>query len=408
MINTIHKHPYNTICDCVHNLPDKFFDKKVLTYLKSLVLWWKKIGVAFSGWPDSVFLLMHILFLIINHHVSINKIIVFHYMHHVRKDDIVDITYMQSNISNIFQFCTAWYKWDDIRESTLREVRWDWICQISLLYNIDIVLTWHNMTDRIETTLLNAVRGSSIKWWNWMKQSSRSIFGTVNRPLLHISKQKIIKYLNQYECPYLLDPTNNDIHVSERNRIRKLLYSNTLSYCVYNNNRWTVFYEALERFHTVNPVSYYECSLAWFRGEWVLWRLTITKTTSIEEVILLCNSYLVVDNSVNNRRRKFILWTWLWYFKIWKYWILRTSWMFYFTTLRKFFWLSDNIELPKKLFWISDDIWRLPQKEDTYKWKPIHEWIKSQAVPIFWRNCLPVQWETHIIKKVYSLDSIQW
>jgi tRNA(Ile)-lysidine synthetase-like protein len=409
MDHTIHKYSYNTISDCVGKLPESFFDEKVLMFLQEQILSWKKLWIAFSWGPDSVFLILHIQYILLKNRNKYTKnIIVLHYVHHVRDDDNKDIFFMQENIFQFFSFAIAWYLWVDTRESVLREVRWDWLNEMCWLFRLDSIVTWHNMTDRIETTLLNAIRGSSNKWWNWMSSINKRLYGEVNRPLLHISKQDITKKLDTYCCPYIVDPTNNDTTISERNRVRTILFSKAWWTWIYNIDRRNSFYGYLENWIIVTPVSYIQCAVAPSRGSWILWRLDVKKTTLLEEVIGVGSNNLVVDNSNSTQRKAFASWSSLWYFKIWKDWILRTSWMFYYTTLWKDFWVSTSRVVPIELFWLDRSIRRLPENNDIYEWKAINDWLKWKSVPVFRRNCLPVQWETPIIKKIYPLDDILW
>lgn len=410
MNHTIHKHSYNTISDCVEKLPESFFNKKVLLYFQKQILSWKRIWVAFSWGPDSVFLILHIWYILIHNTIknTATTIIVLHYMHHVRDDDHIDFTFMQENIFQSFTFAVAWYLGNNTRESVLREVRWNWLSEMCLLFKLDTIVTWHNMTDRIETTLLNAIRGSSYKWWNWMNTMRKKVYGEISRPLLHISKQDIIKKLNTYSSPYLLDPTNNYITVSERNRVRKILFSKVWYAWIYSIARRNTFYLLLEDWIITTWVSYKECTILSYRWSWVLWRLDIKNTTTLEEVILVTTSDIVVDNSKSTQRKKFIFWSSLWYYKLWKHWILRTSWMYYYTTLWKDFWISTNTSLCEEKFWVDELLRRLPEKNDVYKWKKIKNWLKWKSVPVFWRNSLPVQWETPIVDEIYPLENILW
>lgn len=405
---TIHKHSNNTIYDCLHKLPKSFFNGNALASLEEHLLSWKKLWVAFSWGPDSVFLLLHILYLSINKKFNTNTIIILHYMHHVRNDDDKDWIFMKENIFESFSYGIASYIWNDNRESKLREVRWNWINEMSLLYRLDTIVTWHNMTDRVETSLLNAVRGSSRRWWNWMSKINKKFFWEVSRPLLHISKKGIIEKLETYCCPYLLDPTNNNESVSERNRLRRILFSKIEWIWIYSKDRRNTFYECIEKWDITKPIWYKICTTLPHRGNWILLRLNINKSTTFEEVKLVVNSDLVVDNSTTVQRDYFVCWLWLWYFKIWKHWILRTSWMFYYTTLWKDFWFIDSNLRSIKAFWLDMSIWRLPKKSDYFKWKVFCDRLQSNRVPVFWRNCLPVKWETSIIDEIYSLEEILW
>ena len=73
----------------------------------------------------------------------------------------------------------------------------------------------HHLDDQAETVLHNLVRGAGLRGLAGMENRRNHVI----RPLLSIKREDILKWLNQYDIPYVTDSTNADPHYT-RNRIR--------------------------------------------------------------------------------------------------------------------------------------------------------------------------------------------
>ena len=84
----------------------------------------------------------------------------------------------------------------------------------------------HHMDDQAETVLFNMVRGSGLKGIGGMSPvSSRKTLGDnirIIRPLLCITKEEILEYLNSKKQEYCIDETNSNNDYS-RNQIRNVI-----------------------------------------------------------------------------------------------------------------------------------------------------------------------------------------
>jgi tRNA(Ile)-lysidine synthase TilS/MesJ len=85
------------------------------------------------------------------------------------------------------------------------------------------LLLGHTLTDRVETTVLNALRGSHISGFVNMRAVDTSHGLTVLRPLLRQTKLRVLQEAQMLQIPFFLDPTNADPSVSARNGVRLLL-----------------------------------------------------------------------------------------------------------------------------------------------------------------------------------------
>ncbi len=170
----------------------------------------KKIIIWLSWWPDSMFLT----YLLIKHMWKKN-IILAHFNHSFRKESDME----EKKIKKLFKWynLVTWkYNWNCFSESCLRKARfeffkknWRWKYWLFL---------WHNLTDRIETSIINMLRWWWIDWFLNMRKIDYD--KKIVRPLLNISKNDIQKKCDILDIPYFVDQTNFDEKVSLRNLIR--------------------------------------------------------------------------------------------------------------------------------------------------------------------------------------------
>jgi tRNA(Ile)-lysidine synthase len=87
----------------------------------------------------------------------------------------------------------------------------------------------HNLTDRIESTFLNLLRGANLNGFLAMQVQedhhllsglSAEIGTKVLRPLLEITKDEITNICERNKIPFITDPTNKDTTTSLRNKLR--------------------------------------------------------------------------------------------------------------------------------------------------------------------------------------------
>lgn len=79
-------------------------------------------------------------------------------------------------------------------------------------------MTAHHLDDKIETFFFNLARGTKLTGLINMTEN----YGNILRPLLHLEKSQIIKYLDENNLEYRIDKTNFDNDIS-RNHLRNEL-----------------------------------------------------------------------------------------------------------------------------------------------------------------------------------------
>jgi len=96
-----------------------------------------------------------------------------------------------------------------------RHRAWNWERQ---RVGADSILTGHTKDDLLETLLMRVLRGSGPAGLSPMRRGK----GRINRPLLALTRQDVLKYLEERAIPYRTDLTNADTSFF-RNRIRHKL-----------------------------------------------------------------------------------------------------------------------------------------------------------------------------------------
>jgi len=201
----------------------KTTEQKVLKFIKEKALLEKsdKILVAFSGGPDSVFLLY-----------VLNKfkkkleveIVACHVNHGLRgtsaKEDEefcrkfsnkvgIEFYPVRKNVRKVSE-----RKSISIEEAG-REVRYSEFQKLLKKIGYNKIATAHTADDNAETVLLNLIKGAGLKGISGIPIQR----GNIIRPVISVTKREILDYLKRKNIEYCLDQTNFD-DVFERNFLR--------------------------------------------------------------------------------------------------------------------------------------------------------------------------------------------
>ena len=103
-------------------------------------------------------------------------------------------------------------------EMAARELRYEWFEKVRQERGLDLIAVAHHRDDAIETYFINLLRGAGLAGLCGMKAQN----GHVVRPLLHVSREEIDRYIAENGLHYVDDRTNaTDLYL--RNRIRHQL-----------------------------------------------------------------------------------------------------------------------------------------------------------------------------------------
>lgn len=197
--------------------------EKVLETIKkyNLIENGDKIVVGVSGGPDSMCLL-HILYKL-KEKLGI-QIYVAHINHMIREVADTETQYVQEYCKNLNIECFI-RKEDIIKkakdekkgtEETGRKVRYDFFEEVLKKTNSNKIATAHNLNDKVETVILNILRGSGLSGLKGIEPCRDSKY---IRPLLEIDRKDIEEYCMQNNINPKYDESNNE-NIYNRNKVR--------------------------------------------------------------------------------------------------------------------------------------------------------------------------------------------
>ncbi len=177
--------------------------------------------VAFSGGPDSVFLVRFLQ----ERYPEIQLHLV-HFLHGLRSDSENDRAFVESagrewDLPVVVQEIpvSRYAKEKHLSlESAGRRLRLTALQEISQQKGIESVYLGHHADDACETMLFRLIRGTRS---GMIGIRPRQAYGTLEllRPLLHTPKSQILSYLHAAQIPFLTDFSNDQLHFT-RNKIR--------------------------------------------------------------------------------------------------------------------------------------------------------------------------------------------
>jgi len=199
--------------------PEEIGDFSVLWAFLSETTW--SVLIALSGGPDSLFVLLCVFFLLEKKGES-DRLCVVHCNHKTRKETDREESFVRSFCSAV-SFVSFSYEGHDFSERALRTWRWGCLAEMYREKKACCVLTGHHLSDRVETSLMHLARGCGfLGLWNMMLEDQKAEM-RVFRPLLSLTKKEILSFCDRVSLPYLLDPSNDNCEISQRNLIRKIL-----------------------------------------------------------------------------------------------------------------------------------------------------------------------------------------
>lgn len=111
-------------------------------------------------------------------------------------------------------------------EANAREVRYDFFASLIEEYKYTTLLTAHHLSDRLEWLLMQLCKGAGVAELNSLQRKTIKNSHVVLRPLLHVTKDELVQYLNNSNIKYFEDKSNTDLTI-KRNFFRHN-YSNPL------------------------------------------------------------------------------------------------------------------------------------------------------------------------------------
>ncbi len=187
-------------------------EQKVLNFIreKNLIQTGDKILVALSGGPDSVFLLRFL----VKYSDKLNiKVGAIHVNHMIRgkaaledEEFCVNLSlYLGIVLHRISKKVKSFACKNKISlEEAGRKVRYSEFEKVGRKYGYNKIATAHNCNDNAETVLLNLIKGAGLKGISGIP----FMRGNIIRPILNITKEEILNYLDGEKLNYRVDLTN--------------------------------------------------------------------------------------------------------------------------------------------------------------------------------------------------------
>lgn len=117
-------------------------------------------------------------------------------------------------------------------EMAARELRYREFERIRQAQRLDVIAVAHHQDDAVETLLLNLIRGAGINGLTGMKVRN----GHVVRPLLCLTRDEIVSYLDRIGQPYRTDSTNlTDVYARNKVRLQLLPLMEQINPAAKNN-----------------------------------------------------------------------------------------------------------------------------------------------------------------------------
>ncbi len=198
---------------------EKDFENAIFSNLKNLKISCNnKLAVALSGGSDSLSLT-----------IALNKIgfniLAIIVNHNLRKESLEEIkmtikTLQKYNIEYVIKEWDGKYKKN--LEDEARKNRYKLLLNVCKTNHINYLCIGHHINDQVETFFLNLARGSGLDGLCAMPDVIKIDNIFIVRPMLNLTKQNCVDYLNELHIKWCEDASNKDTKY-KRNNIRYTL-----------------------------------------------------------------------------------------------------------------------------------------------------------------------------------------
>lgn len=419
------------------HLKDKLHDfswrKEVFDILDDQLEDGDPVVVALSWWPDSMLVSACVIYYFFTNSLDKSRLYFCHYDHRQREESVEQLRWLAYYFRD-FCFYSDSYSWKKSTESELRKARRKFIFKICRSFaGSSYVVTWHNLSDRVETSFLHLQRGCMLNWLVNMQRTQKVVDHdvTILRPLLRVDKWTIQSLCEQFTIPFFVDPSNTIRSISQRNRWRHDYLPQHITYSflspkTYRDQRNRYYGQLEQCLQKVTPPDlqsmqpsplwgvsdYYCCDLPQTRQELTMlfWQLSALRNSTFARIAEIFERIHKSDGGhryING---------WYLFLSHWKLYLL-FSW-----DDNKFWTKRHDLELAVKTKWpyhfvgfdrsVSDEynwtVMRLAKKWDRYQWKSLKKRFINKKVPHFRRNTVPILVKNTTIVATLPLRTCRW
>lgn len=367
------------------------------------------VVVGVSWWPDSMMLAYCIQEFYKKKWRSQEKITIAHYNHGQRKESPQEYIFLKKHFSHNIFYRNTTIPPKKSSETTLRLYRHDFFSFVMQDTKSTHLFLWHNLTDRIETTLLNMVRGAHTKWLLWIKSTEKKKEYTIYRPLLSLPKKDIQAFCEKYHIPYFIDKTNSQ-NETPRNTVRnEIIPAIQKLHTGWEKKRlssWNTLYHVIEKKQQqqgdIFPVVSHTIPSFW----WAKTRYTIPKSSATKtslSTVLSPYTYITTDVlhtltvfiEKHHTGHMMIAWWYLFVMKDAIHLIYGDKkFREHKTDKQKPITHSWLLQFDTQIYTIKEErigaVIRYPQKGDMLWQKKLSKILLNKKIPLFMRSSVPV------------------
>ena len=185
----------------------------------------RRIGLAVSGGPDSLALLL-LATEFANQHAAHERFVVYSVDHGLRPEAAGEVAYVTDTARKL-GFAARALKWEGPKPTTgiqqaARTARYGLIAEAMAADETEILLTAHHLGDQAETVLMRLAHGSGIEGLRGMDYFAEIAGLVVVRPLLGVDPAELAQIVAASGLKPVIDPSNTDTDY-ERVRWRQIL-----------------------------------------------------------------------------------------------------------------------------------------------------------------------------------------
>ncbi len=390
--------------------------------LKSKVSPRQKLMIAVSGGADSILTACLMYNFFIKSKYDLQNLFFIHCNHWVRPGNTADEEFIKKFFKDTQLIIVKRKKGttDKDTEAQLRNRRYEEFRKQAKKHHIDQFVFGHNLTDRIESTFLNLLRGANSNGFLAMQtQETHHLLWWIEviRPILWLSKDEIFTICKQNNIPFVTDPTNNDSTTSLRNKLRnkvlpelyKLSHKHTSTTNTFIESMKNI-YEQYEQTTQQEKNILNSISQSPHRHATFAYQRKIAPKEITNEWLLQVMKTLNISNNITtpllNERKKFLQNNKSGYKYFNKTYVFKSHGNMYFISAPKWFW-EKQIEKSKTITMLGQvkryeltlpitkkeqigASLRFAKTTDRYHNKSWNQYCITAKIPVFWRNFIPV------------------
>ncbi len=394
----------------------------------------EKILVAVSGGADSILTACLLYNFFVQEKYNIDNLFFIHCNHWTRIGNTQDEIFVKEFFEKTQLIIVKRKKWGKKTEAELRKWRYGEFKKYAKKFWIKKIIFWHNLTDRIESTFLNLLRGANLNGFIAMQTNEpHHLLWDIQvfRPILQRTKDEVFDLCKIYKIPFVTDPTNKDDTTSLRNKLRNKVFPELYKLANKQTKTTNSFIESMKNIYTSLEEAnkkknlYSSSDTKSYSQNWTLnskwWTLyTIKKSPHrkatfayqrmidsnkiTNELMIQVMKKLHISNNVTTpllkELTKFLTNSESGYKYFNNTYIFKSHGNIYIISAPKGFW-EKTVDSEKKIDTIT--VKRFPRKSDTYKKKTRNQRCINHKIPIFRRNFIPVvAQENQIIKYTWK------